>query len=152
MSLELKHEFSFWLALSPSVDFGTGPLGHRTYFEVTGGAATGKRFNGNAFGGGGDWILVGSDNYARLDVRLQFRTDDGALVYLQYAGLLELNANVTQALASDAGTTYGDQYLRSTPRLETSDARYAWMNHSVFVARGHFLDGLKVEYEVYRVL
>jgi Protein of unknown function (DUF3237) len=152
MSLDLTHEFSFWLALNPSVDFGTGPLGHRTYFEVTGGAATGKRFNATAFGGGGDWILVGSDNYARLDVRLQFKTHDGALVYIQYFGLLELNANVNEALASGGGTTYGDQYLRTTPRLETSDERYAWMNQSVFAARGHLLDGPRVEYEVYRVL
>jgi hypothetical protein len=152
MSLELAHEFSFWLALKPSVDFGGGPVGHRTYIEVTGGAATGKRFNANAFGGGGDWILVGTDNYARLDVRVQFKTDDGALVYLQYFGLLEQTTKVNEALTSGGGTAYRDQYLRITPRLETGDERYAWMNQSVFVARGHFLDGPKVEYEVYRVL
>ena len=152
MSLELTHEFSFWLGLTPSVDFGTGPLGHRTYFEVTEGAATGKRFSATAFGGGGDWILIGPDNYARLDVRLQFKTDDGALVYIQYNGLLELNAKVDEVMAGGAGTAYSDQYLRTTPRLETSDERYAWINQSVFVARGHFFPGPKVEYEVYRVL
>jgi Protein of unknown function (DUF3237) len=152
MSLDLAHEFSFWLTLNPSVDFGTGPSGHRTYFEVTGGAATGKRFNANAFGGGGDWILVGPDNYARLDVRLQFKTEDGALVYIQYLGLLELNAKVDEVMGGGAGTDYSDQYLRATLRLETSDERYAWLNQSVFVARGHFLEGPKVEYEVYRVL
>jgi Protein of unknown function (DUF3237) len=152
VSLELTHEFSFWCALNPSIDFGTGPLGQRTYFEVTGGAATGERFNATAFGGGGDSILVGPDKFARLDVRLQFKTDDGALVYVQYSGLLELSAKVDAALASGGGTAYSDQYLRTTPRLETSDERYAWMNQSVFVARGHFLDGPKVEYEVYRVL
>jgi hypothetical protein len=37
MSLELAHEFSFWAALNPPVDFGAGPLGRRTYFEVTAG-------------------------------------------------------------------------------------------------------------------
>jgi Protein of unknown function (DUF3237) len=152
MSLELTHEFSFWAALKPPVDLGTGPLGRRTYFEVTDGAATGKRFNATAFGGGGDWILIGPDNYARLDVRLQFKTNDDALVYIQYFGLLELNAKVSEVMASGGSTTYQDQYFRTTPRLETGDERYAWMNHSLFVARGHLVEGPKVEYEVYRVL
>ena len=152
MSLELTHEFSFWLALNPPIDFGTGPLGHRVYFEVTGGAATGERFNATTFGGGGDWSLLGPDNYARLDVRLQFKTNDGALVYAQYSSLLELSAKVDEALASGGSTAYSDQYLRTTPRLETSDERYAWMNQSVFVARGRFQEGPKVEYQVYRVL
>jgi hypothetical protein len=152
MSVELAHEFSFWAALNPAADFGAAPLGRRTYFEVSGGAATGKRFNATAFGGGGDWILIGPDNYARLDVRLQFKTDDGALVYIQYFGLLELNAKVGEVMANGGSTSYADQYFRTTPRLETGDERYAWMNHSLFVARGHLLDGPKVEYEVYRVL
>ncbi|MGH3635401.1 DUF3237 domain-containing protein [Mycobacterium sp.] len=152
MSLELAHEFSFWASLNPPADFGAGPLGRRTYFEVTAGAANGERFNATAFGGGGDWILIGPDNYARIDVRLQFKTDDGALVYVQYFGLLELNAKVGEVMASGGNTMYEDQYFRTTPRLETGDERYAWCNHSVFVARGHLLEGPKVEYEVYRVL
>jgi hypothetical protein len=152
MSLELEHEFSYWASLRPVVDFGTGPLGQRTYFEVTGGKATGKRFNATAFGGGGDWILVGPDGHARIDVRLQFETGDGARVYVQYFGLLQINGAVAQAMATNGATTYEDQYFRTTPRLETGDARYAWMNQSVFVARGHLLEGPKVEYEVFRVL
>jgi hypothetical protein len=152
MSIELAHEFSFWAALNPPVDFGAGPVGHRTYFEVTGGGASGQRFNATAVGGGGDWAVVGPDGYARLDVRAQFKTDDGALVYAQYFGLLEMNAAVAQAMAGGGGTAYEDQYFRTTPRLETGDERYAWCNQSVFVARGHLLEGPKVEYEVYRVL
>lgn len=153
MSLELAPEFSFWASLNPPVDFGVGPLGRRTYFEVTGGAATGERFNATAFGGGGDWVLVGPDNYLRLDVRLQFKTDDGALVYAQYFGLLEINARVGEVMASGSGsTTYDDQYFRTAPRLETGDERYAWLNQSLFVARGRLVEGPKVEYEVYRVL
>jgi hypothetical protein len=152
MSIELAHEFSFWAALKPPADLGAGPLGRRTFFEVTEGAATGQRFNATAFGGGGDWVLVGPDNYARLDVRMQFKTDDDALVYVQYFGLLEMNATVAQAIAGGGGTTYEDQYFRTTPRLETGDERYAWCNQSVFVARGHLLEGPRVEYEVYRAL
>jgi hypothetical protein len=151
MSLELTHEFSYWAALNSPLDFGAGPFGVRNYLQVTDGAATGTRFNARAVGGGGDWLLVGSDGYGRIDVRLQFETDDNARVYLQYYGVLEFNQAVGQALATGAGTKYEDQYFRTTPRFETGDSRYAWMNTSVFVARGRVREGSGVEYEVFRV-
>jgi Protein of unknown function (DUF3237) len=152
MSLELSHEFTFSVMVKPPADFGAGPLGQRIYLEVIGGKAAGARFNATAFGGGGDWILVGPDSFGRIDVRLQFRTDDGANVYIQYVGLLELNAVALGAISTGGGTAYEDQYFRTTLRAETGDPRYAWMNTSVFVARGHLIEGSGVEYEVYRVL
>ncbi|GFG51991.1 hypothetical protein CQY20_18505 [Mycolicibacterium agri] len=152
MSLQLEHEFSYWVSLNPPIDFGAGPLGQRIYVEVTGGQATGRRFNARAVGGGGDWILVGPDGFGRIDVRLHFETDDNAHVYVQYFGLLELNQTAAQALVSGVGTEYEDQYFRTTPRFETGDARYAWMNQSVFVTKGQLRKGGGVEYEVYRAL
>jgi hypothetical protein len=152
MNLELAHEFTYRVALKSPVNVGQGPLGLRTYFEVIGGEANGPRFTATAIGGGGDWILTGTDGYGRIDVRLQLQTHDDAFVYMQYFGLLELNAAVADAMASGGGTTYEDQYFRITPRIETGDPRYAWMNTSVFVARGHVVEGLQVEYEVFRVL
>jgi hypothetical protein len=152
MSIQLKPEFSFWASLNAPVDFGAGPLGHRIYFEVTGGEATGDRFNAKAIGGGGDWVVVGPDGYGRIDVRLQFKTDDGAHVFIQYLGLLEINATVGQAMATGAATTWEDQYFRTTPRAETGDSRYAWMTRSVFVARGRLREGGGVEYEVFTVV
>ena len=87
-----------------------------------------------------------------MDVRLQLRTDDGAAIYVQYHGLLEINAVVAQAMATGGGTTYEDQYFRTTPRLESGDARYQWVNQTLFVGRGHVVEGGRVEYEVYRVV
>ena len=152
MNLELAQEFTYRVALKPPVSFGAGPLGLRTYLEVTGGEAKGPRFTATAIGGGGDWLRVGTDGYGRIDVRLQFQTHDGAFVYMEYFGLLEMNAAAVGAMTSGGGTAYEDQYFRTTPRLETGDERYAWMNTSVFVARGHVVEGMQVEYEVFRVL
>jgi hypothetical protein len=153
MSLELAHEFTYRAALNAPVSFGLGHLGSRMYFEVTVGDATGPRFTATAVGGGGDWMLAGPDGYGRIDVRMQFKTHDDAFVYVQYVGLLEMNAVAGQAMAAGTGTKYEDQYFRTALRFETGDERYAWMNTSVFVARGHVVPGpLQVEYEVYRVL
>lgn len=146
----LVHEFSFRASLAPPVEMGEGASGTRTYFQVLGGRAWGPRFNADVLPGGGDWLLIGSDGFSRLDVRAQFRTDDGAAVYVQYQGLLELNEAVATALGTGASTGFDDQYFRTTPRFETGDDRYAWLQQHVFVGQGHVVDGT-VEYQVYRV-
>ena len=102
---------------------------------------------GTISGAGADWILIGPDGFGRLDVRLQVETDDGAVLYMTYGGLLEFN-EVSSRQGVD--TQFDDQYFRTTPIFETGDERYAWMTTSLFVGRDRKLaDG--VEYEIYRV-
>jgi hypothetical protein len=150
--MELIQEFTYNATLKPPLEVGPGPFGNRMYFEVIEGRVEGERLKGSVLGGGGDWILAGADGLGRVDVRAQFKTDDGAAVYAQYNGLLELNQTVQEAMAgAGSGTDYADQYFRTTPRFETGDERYAWLNQSVVVAEGHLLPGLAVEYRVYRV-
>jgi hypothetical protein len=149
--MKLEHEFTYHARLKPPLDVGTGPFGQRLYFEVIDGAFEGTRAKGKITSGGGDWLLAGADGFARLDVRAQLVTDDGATIYLQYFGLLEMNEKIQAALTADAGTDYGDQYFRTNPRFETGDPRYAWMNQTLFVAEGHIRPGRTVEYKVYRV-
>ncbi len=36
--------------------------------------------------------------------------------------------------------------------FETGDARYSWLNQSVFVGEGRVLEGFGVEYRVFRVV
>lgn len=152
MTIQLQHEFSFWAAVDPPVDFGAGPTGQRIFLKVTDGAAEGDRFTARVTGGGGDWLLIGADGFGRIDVRMNFATDDGASVYLRYSGLLELNPAVLQALGTGAATAFEDQYFRTTLQAETGDPRYAWLNQSLFVARGRLRAGGGVEYEVGRLV
>lgn len=78
-------------------------------------------------------------------------TDDGANIYFQYFGLLELSEAAMGAIGTGAGTEFEDHYFRTTPRLETGDPRYASVNQTVFIGKGHALPGLLIEYDVYRV-
>jgi hypothetical protein len=149
--MNLEFEFSYVATLKPPVEIGTGPFGNRSFFEVTGGTVEGKRLKNKVLAGGGDWIVIAPDGFGHLDVRAQFLTDDGAALYLQYDGVLEMNQKVADALAKGASTDYGDQYFRTTPRFETGDPRYAWLNQSVFVGEGRVGAG-RVEYRVYRVV
>jgi hypothetical protein len=69
---------------------------------------------------------------------------------LTYTGVVEINERVRAALARSSGTDFDDHYLQATPRLETADTRYTWVNHTTFVARGRLGRG-NIQHEVYRV-
>jgi hypothetical protein len=149
--MNLEYEFTYSANLKEPFAVGAGPFGTRLVVEVTGGMAKGKRLNGKILTGGSDWLLVGPDGWGRLDVRTQFLTDDGAALYAYYTGLIQMNEKVQQALGGDAATDYDDHYFRTTPRFETGDPRYAWLNQSIFIGEGRILLGRVVQYKVYRV-
>lgn len=149
--MDLQLEFTYDAKVAPALIAGPGPYGTRMIMPVVDGRARGERISGTLVGGGGDWLVVGPDGWGRLDVRGQIQTDDGAVIYISYTGLLQLTETVMAAVASGtAGTEFDDQYFRTTPRLETGDERYSWVNQTLFVGRGKIIPG-GVEYEVYRV-
>lgn len=149
--MELAYEFTFTALLDSPLMVGGGPYGSRAFFPVKEGRARGDRINGALVGGGGDWLLLGPDGWGRVDVRGQIQTEDGAVLYVTYLGLLQLTPEVMGAAAgAEIETRFEDQYFRTTPRLETGDERYAWVNQTMFAAQGRFVPG-GVEYEVHRL-
>lgn len=79
------------------------------------------------------------------------RPDDGAFIYVQYPGVLEMNERVQAAMGAAEATEFSDQYFRTSPRFETGDERYAWLTQAVFVGEGRVYPGLAVEYRVFRL-
>lgn len=147
--MNLVQECTFTATLDPPVPIGPGPIGMRMYYEVTGGEMIGDRLRGTVLGGG-EWALIGPDGFLRVDVRAQIKTHDGAYLYVQYLGLLELNATVQGALATNVGTDYGDQHFFTNPRFESGDERYGWLNTTFFIGEGRLRPGPGVEYRVWR--
>jgi hypothetical protein len=148
--MQLEYELTYTATLKDPLTIGAGPYGTRVVYEVTGGRFDGKRLKGKVLTGGADWLLVGPDGWGRLDVRAQFLTDDGAAIYAVYYGVLEMNEKVQRAITAGGSTDYGDQYFRTSPRFETGDPRYSWLNQTVFVAEGRVVPHA-VENKVYRV-
>jgi hypothetical protein len=120
------------------------------YFEVTGGRAEGERFKADLLPSGGDWLVAGADGFGRLDVRIALQTDDGAWIYVEYPGLITLNDATMTALETSGSTQFEDQYFRATPRFETGDERYSWLQTHVFLSVGRISNG-GASYDVYRV-
>jgi len=148
--MKLEALLSYRATLKPAVPVGPGPFGDRAIFDVTGGTFEGPRLRGTILPSGADWLLVGADGFARLDVRATLETHDGAFIYVSYFGVLEMNERVTTAMSQGSATEYGEIRFFTAPRFETGDPRYAWLNSLVTVAEGRLSPGA-VEYRVYNL-
>ena len=147
--MKLIHEFTFNATLAAPMPVGAVPIGTRMVYPVTGGIVTGERLSGTVVGGG-EWALIGPDGFLRPDVRVEVETHDGAFLYMQYTGLLEMNAAVQAATGSGGETAFEDQYFYTNPRIETGDERYSWANTTFFIGEGRIYPGSGVEYRVWR--
>lgn len=150
----MRTEFlmTYRASLKAPLEVGDGAFGNRLFFEVTGGSFDGPRLRGTIESGGGDWLLLGADGIARLDVRAIFATDDGARIYMQYPGIIAFSEAIQAAIAGTGpATAYGDAHWVTQPRFETGDPRYAWLNRVVAIGEGHAVPGA-VEYRVYECL
>jgi len=146
--MRLEPLMTYHADLCTPVTVGTGPYGNRLIVEVSGGAFEGPRLRGKLLTGGGDWLLIDADGVGHLDVRASFETHDGALIYVQYYGRLEITDPVMAALGGRGETRFGDQYFFSQPRFETGDSRYRWLNRVIAVGQGRVLPN-RVEYQVF---
>jgi hypothetical protein len=138
MTVELVPLCTFDAKLLPPHDLGKTPAGTRMIFDVDTGRIDGDRFSGKVKGqAAADWLTIGPDNIGTIDVRALVETDDGALVFVQYLGRVDL-----------ADT--GERPLYISPRFETGDDRYRWLNKLVCVGKGKS-DGKTIHYDVYEV-
>lgn len=150
-AVALEHVFDYAARLAPPVVVGRTSGGTRIYYEAVGGRVSGGSVNADILSGGGDWALVGDDGWVQVDVRGQCRTDDGAVLYLTYRGVIEPSDAFGAAVTSGGATSYDDQYWRVSIAVETGDERYAWLTRSALVGRGRLLGAGGVGYQVFRV-
>ena len=131
---ELIKEFEFQADLGTADVVGPGPFGQRLIANVTGGQFSGDRLEGTIVGAGADWLIISQDGFDRDDVRMTFRTVDGALIYVQYFGLVERTPGIVDVLGGgNTPTDFGEQYFFPDPPLETGDESYARVNPTLFL-------------------
>jgi len=131
---ELLMEFSADIEDPQAV--GDTPHGLRRIVYFRGGDFSGPSLRGKVLAGGGDWLTVRKDGMGQIDVRTTLRTDDGALIYVTYGGLLDLPAAVRDRILSGEQVSTSEYYLRSLVLFETAAPRYAWLNRVVAVGVG----------------
>lgn len=152
---QLKHKPLLTMHLDVAYDqvvrVGETPSGGRAIFPVRGGRFEGPRLRGTVMPGA-DWILWRPDEAMIIDVRLSLRTDDGADIAMPYVGLSYGRTEAARAAARKREIVdYEDMYIRTTPRFETSDTRYEWLNRVIAVANG-FRTPEGPKYEIFEIL
>ena len=137
MSIELVPLGTMTAVLAQPFVLSDTPVGSRWIFEVEDATVEGERIRGKLKGrAAADWLVVGPDGTGTIDVRALIETDDGALVFVQYHGRVDVG--------SGGGVTY------ATPRFETGDEHYRWLNKIQAVGKG-ILDGNTLTYELYEL-
>lgn len=127
------------------------PRGTLVPYIGKGGRLDGPKLRGAFLPGSVDWVLIGSDGISRLDVRGAIRTDDGALIYFETKGIAKLPPDGRARLAKGERLAFSETYLRTTPKLETSDQRYLWLNDLVLVGYNE-LSPARIDFRIYQVL
>jgi hypothetical protein len=150
---ELEYLFSYNAVLqTPREVIGPVAVGLRVNSLVVSGEITGPRLRGRVRpGSGGDWLTIRTDGVMVLDVRATLETDDGALIYVAYGGIIDLGPDgYDRALAGESipdGTS-----IRTTPLFQTAHPDYRWLNRVQCLGIGQvFRSRSEVCFDIYAV-
>jgi hypothetical protein len=138
VTIELKPLCTIRAEMQAPFDIGKTPAGARYIYEASAARIDGERLSGTMVGkANADWVVIGPGGVGTIDVRSLMETDDGALVFVQYLGRVDLKT--------------AEQTIYIAPRFETSDERYRWLNTVQAVGKGRHVDGV-LTYEICEVV
>jgi hypothetical protein len=146
----LEHLYDMHADLEAPQVVGATPQGMRQIFPVKGGVFEGPRLKGKILPGGGDWAVIRTDGAVQLDVRGTFQTDDGALIYGTYSGLIVAEPAVFGRLLQAEDVPLEEYYFYTNPMFQTGAPQYQWLNQLMAIGRGKVVPG-GVEYRVWAV-
>ena len=111
--------------LAPVEFVGKTPRGHRLVGPIIAARLEGPYVNATQRGtSAADWLLIAPDGVTLIDVRIAWRTDDGAFLYLTYRGRTDWSGGV------------GSAPVYSAMRFDTDDKRYHWLTTRIVVGKG----------------
>ena len=120
--IELEPLGTITAQLGEQIDVGAGPKGHRLVVDVIEMKLETSSFSAElAVNDAADWATLSDDGtLASLDVRATLKTDDGAYIYVEYGGRMDM----------------GSGLLATAPTFQAADERYTWLNRVQAVAAG----------------
>lgn len=144
----LEHIYGMHVDLEPPQMVGQTPAGTRQIFVVKGGTFEGPKLKGELLPGGGDWALLRSDGAVQLDVRASMRTEDGALIYGYYSGLIIASMAIYGRIFGGEDVPLSEYYFYVNPMFQTAAPQYEWLNRKIAIGRGKVIPN-GVDYRVW---
>ncbi|MBW2365485.1 MAG: DUF3237 domain-containing protein [Deltaproteobacteria bacterium] len=130
---------------------GETPSGIRMIFPITGGYCKGEEVSGEILPVGADWFLLRPDGIGELDVRATLRTNDDALIYTYYRGVIDATSEIFEKAQMGETVDPSEYYFRTTPVFETGSEKYNWISKIICVGVGE-MGKNQVRYKIYQVL
>jgi hypothetical protein len=125
MALELAPLGQLRMKMRQDVVMRGTPVGSRVIVEFSEIVWEGERVSGRQHGAiAADWLTVGPENTAILEIRFCIETADGAVIYVHGNG------------RTDAATFSQGAPIFFSPFFETNAPQYAWLNRVAAVAKG----------------
>ena len=150
---KLEHVTSIVARFAEPEVIGPVAEGILANYYVTGGELLGPKIVGKVLPVGGDWFTVRPDGVGVLNVRLTFKTHDGALIYNSYYGTANLGPDGYKNAMDGAPPSDDGLELRTCPKFQTAHPDYQWLNAAFCIGLGKsYIDRNMVEYDVYQVL
>ena len=119
---------------------GGGAVGPRRISGITEGTFQGPKLKGKVVTPAGEWGATRPDGAYIIDVRMELQTDDNALIFLAYRGVIHTPPK-----------GQGERYWVTTPVFETAAEKYDWLNRIVCVAVNYPVQA-SVGYHIYQIL
>lgn len=113
---------------------GDTPAGTLLIWNPAGGTVDGPALHATVRPEGEHEITVRPDGVGVINVRVTLETDDGALLAIQYSGIIDLGPAGAQSIVTEHFTPMTP--IRIAPTLLTSSPRYTWLNRLQCVGIG----------------
>lgn len=146
-----EHIFSYSADIKRLDLIKNGPYGVRIMGYIAGGSVWGPRLSGKLLPVGADWAILTTNGVVNVDVRATIQAGDGALIYMQYGGKMDLGGPEGYENYK-SGKIPPRCYIQTTPILETDHPHYLWMNRVSCFGIGRvnfFADPVIARYDVY---
>jgi hypothetical protein len=135
--MELKPLGTLTITMGKTIALPTTPVGRRMIIDFADVTLDGPRFKAKkAAVAAADWLVIGPEDTATLDIKFVLETADGANI------LVEGKGRTDSSRFAQGGPLY------FAPLFETSDARYTWLNRVQGIARGR-ANGNVVTFELF---
>jgi hypothetical protein len=118
------------------IDLGDTPAGRRRIVPILGGSFEGESMRGKVLPGGADWQIVRPGGLTELDARYTLQTGNGALIYIQNAGIRHAPPALAVKLLSGEAVDPSLVYFATVPKFETSAPDLLWLTRAIFIGAG----------------
>jgi hypothetical protein len=145
------YDLTFFAALTVNLRaevLGPTPEGYRINFYVVDGRVAGPQIDAVVQPEGGDWMCIRPDGIGAVNIKITYRTGDGALILEQAGGVFDLGPDGYARVSS--GDFRGAPPFYATPKWSTSHPKWQWLNRCQGFGIGRVvLEKLQVQCDIY---